>query len=414
MIQAFLSLFQSEIAQRIISGAIVSSPVWVSLLFVFIAFDSWLIYKRREWIKAQGSVLLEIRLPNEILKSPVAMELFFNTLYGMGVGNLVDVYLKGRVRQWFSLEIVSIDGQVHFYIWGFKGMKSRIESQLYAQFSNIEVHEVADYALAVQRNPEVLSIGFIGQIVLTKASAYPIKTYVEYGLDKDAKEEYKHDPLVPLLEFFGSLKKGEQAWIQILIQAHGKEGIKLGRIFTKPDWKGDVEKEVKDFIKKNVPAVEGKDKQPTNKDLTKDQQNVVAAIQRTVAKYPFDTMIRAAYIADKTAFNPTNIGGLLGSFAQFSSPALNGFRPGFGAGYDYAWQDPTGKKKAENEEALLEAYKRRSFFNTPFRHFHGSPYILTTEELATLFHFPSAIVAATPTLTRLPSKKGQAPANLPI
>ncbi len=29
----------------------------------------------------------------------------------------------------------------------------------------------------------------------TKGDGYPIKTYVDYGLDKDPKEEYKVDPL---------------------------------------------------------------------------------------------------------------------------------------------------------------------------------------------------------------------------
>lgn len=415
MMNTFLSLFQTEQAKQIFSDVLVSAPFWIPLLFIFICFDLWLKYKQREWIKAQGSVLLEIRLPSEIFKSPQAMEFFFNSLYSVGVGSLLDVYLKGRVRQWFSLEIVSLGGQVHFYIWAFKNMKERISAQLYAQFPNIEVHEVADYALTMQHDLDVYSFGWIGQMILTKADAYPIKTYIEYGLNDNDKEEYKHDPLVPMLEFMGSLKQGEQAWVQILIQPHGKEGLKYGRIFTKPDWKPAAEKEIKEFIKKNVPAVEGKEKQPTHKDLTKDQQDVIASIQRTVAKNPFDTMIRAAYIAKKDVFNPVNIGGLLGSFSQFSSQALNGFKPGyFASRRDYIWQDPTGAKKRKDERALLEAYKRRAFFNTPFRNFHAKPYILTTEELATIFHFPSAIVAATPTLARLPSKKAEAPTNLPV
>jgi hypothetical protein len=39
--------------------------------------------------------------------------------------------------------------------------------------------------------------------------------------------------------------------------------------------------------------------------------------------------------------------------------------------------------------------------------------VLSTEELATLYHFPGAI-AATPSINRIPSKKSEAPANLPI
>ena len=70
----------------------------------------------------------------------------------------------------------------------------------------------------------------------------------------------------------------------------------------------------------------------------------------------------------------------------------------------------SGKKRD-----LLHAYKLRSFFELPYKNFGGlKPFILTTEELATIFHFPSGIVSQTPTLTRVPSKKSEAPSNLPI
>jgi hypothetical protein len=150
-------------------------------------------------------------------------------------------------------------------------------------------------------------------------------------------------------------------------------------------------------------------------NLSETQKNVVSAIERSVSKFAFDSMIRAAYIAEKDSFNPGNIGGLLGSFKQFSSNTLNGFKPGFNSGFDYPWEDFRGRKKKANEIKLLEAYKRRSFFHVPFKNLGKSKsYVLTTEELATVFHFPSAEVAATPTLSRIPSKKAVAPANLPI
>ncbi|MHB0977980.1 MAG: hypothetical protein ACYC1K_01050 [Minisyncoccota bacterium] len=413
LISNIVSFFHGELFALMLHYAWVLAPIWFTLALILTWLDLWLTYKRREWIKAQGSVLLEIKIPREMFKSPLAMEMFLNSLYGAGVGNLMDVYLKGRVRTWFSLEIISIDGQVRFLIWGHKNMKSRIEAQLYAQFPNVSVQEVADYTLGIHRNPEKITFGWFGQFALTKADAYPIKTYIDYGLDKDAKEEYKHDPIVPMLEFLGSLKKGEQAWIQILIQSHSKEGLKYGRVFTKPDWKSDIEKEIKAIVKKATIKTEDQ-KNPTSLNLSKGQAEVIAAMERTASKYAFDTMIRATYFAENDVYNPANIGGLLGSFAQFNSQTLNGFKPNFTAGVDYVWQDFRGANKKNNEEKLLEAYKRRAFFNTPFKHFHGKPFILTTEELATVFHFPSYVVAATPTLSRIPSKRAEAPSNLPI
>ena len=46
------------------------------------------------------------------------MELVLNTLNQTGGdGNFIDKYMKGKVRPWFSLELVSIEGNFHFFIW---------------------------------------------------------------------------------------------------------------------------------------------------------------------------------------------------------------------------------------------------------------------------------------------------------
>lgn len=413
MIDAFLQVFSADSLERFVHFARVLAPIWIPVLLCVVMFEIWIHLKRREWIRDQGSVLLEIKLPREQTKSPLAMEQFLNHLHQTGVGSLIDVYLKGRVRPWFSLELVSIGGSVHFFIWMHSGFRQRVETQLYAQFPNIEIHEATDYSLGVKHDLEKLSFGWMGQFTLTKPDPYPIKTYVDYGLDKDPKEEYKIDPLVSVLEYLGSLKKGEQAWIQVLVRAHAKEGLKLGRIVTKPDWKKDVEKEIKEILKKGVLKDKEDKTVDSTKHLSQGQKDVISAIERTTGKVAFDSMIRTAYIAEKEVFSGGNIGGLIGSITQFNTNSLNGFRPDFKASYDYPWQDPRGKKRASNEQKLLEAYKRRSFFEPPFKNFHGKPFILTTEELATVFHFPGE-VAATPTLSRIPSKKSEAPANLPI
>jgi hypothetical protein len=46
----------------------------------------------------------------------------------------------------------------------------------------------------------------------------------------------------------------------------------------------------------------------------------------------------------------------------------------------------------------------------PFKSPH---FVLNTEELATMFHFPGG-VAATPTFNRIESRKAEAPTNLPV
>jgi hypothetical protein len=421
MFDQLLSLFTAnELLMRSLHVLLKLWPLWLSAVALRVAIHQWLLYKQREWIATQGSVLLEIRLPTEQFKSPASMELAIQALHQAGVGSLTDVYLKGRVRRWTSLELVSDGGQVHFYIWCFKSERKGIETALYAQFPNIEIHEAPDYALPIRYDTQKYKFGKVSHLVLTKADAYPIKTYIDYGLEKDPKEEYKTDPLSNVIEFLGSLKPGEHAWIQILLRAHAKETLKYGRIFTKPDWKSEAEKEIKEILKKaKLQSAAAPDKYDP-KYLTEVQKITVNAIERSLEKPAFDSMIRVAYFAEEAAFNAANIGGILGVLKQFSSQTWNGFKPSW-YDFDYPWQDIDSHigtlwdKKSRVESEFLEAYKRRSHFYEPFKWLHDDkPYILTTEEVATLFHFPSAMVAATPTLARIPSKKAEAPANLPI
>lgn len=415
MFSEFLSVFNNQVFAKALEVAWSLWPIWLPLLLVRLAFDTWLNYKQREWIKGQGSVLLEVRLSREMLKSPAVMEVFVQALHQSGVGTLSDVFFKGRVRPWFSLELVSDGGQVHFYIWMHAKWKKSVETQLYALFPNIEVREVPDYTLSVSYDLTKYKFSKMAHMVLTKPDAYPIKTYIDYGLDKDPKEEYKNDPMAPMLEFLGSLKPGEQAWIQILVQAHSKEGLKYGRLVTKPEWKSAANAEIKKILKEAKLQTEVAPDKYDPKYLTDEQKETIKAIERSLAKPAFDTMIRAFYFSTVETNDPNNIGGLLGSFKSFSSNTLNGFKPGKGADYDYPWQDFEDMLRRANEREFLEAYKRRSFFNPPFKNFkRDKSFILTTEELATIYHFPSSAVVATPTLVRIPSKKSEAPANLPV
>jgi hypothetical protein len=62
------------------------------------------------------------------------------------------------------------------------------------------------------------------------------------------------------------------------------------------------------------------------------------------------------------------------------------------------------------KKTFYRNYVYRSYIYPPAGH---KPMVMTTEELATLFHIPGQ-VATTPTLERIPSKRGEPPANLPV
>jgi hypothetical protein len=222
-------------------------PIWLPIALLAVFWQTWMDYVRWKFIKEQGSMLLEIRIPTEMLKSPAAMELVFTSLYQTGSATYLETYLKGKVRPWWSLELVSLGGQVKFYIWTWPKFRHLLETHLYAQFPTIEIVEAEDYTESVHHDPENQPMWSMYYNV-GKEDAYPFKSYVDYGLDRDPKEEFKIDPMTNVIEYLGSVQRGEQVWIQIMMQAHKKEGLKEGRFKPKPDWM--INPDFQDFLQR--------------------------------------------------------------------------------------------------------------------------------------------------------------------
>lgn len=408
--------YKTIMAPQVLGYVIAISPVVLAIFLGKMFWTLWVRYVRSYNFFSQKYTVLEIRLPKDQFKSPLAMELFLNSFHNTADGTWFDQYWNGKTRPWFSLEMVSVEGQVKFFIWMPSGSKNFIETSLYAQFPGIEVHERPDYSRAMYFNPKENKI-WATEFKFTRDDPYPIKTYVDYGLDKDPKEEFKVDPLVPLLEFLGSVGPNQQIWFQILIRAHKDDQIKPGFLFKTHDaWKDKAQKEVnKILIRDSKTKLAGEPDEEhgfvKSPMITKGEQEIVAALERSITKQSFDAGIRAMYIAKNDFFNPSNIGGIIGSMKHFSSEHLNGFKPGgkWMGKIEYPWQDFRDIRRNRMSRQVLAMYKRRAYFFPPHE---GKKMVLNGEELATLFHFPGA-VSATPTLQRVPSKKAEAPANLP-
>lgn len=386
-------------------------PFWAPIIFGAIFWHEWIHFVQERYRSNMKWVILEIKLPKEIHKSPVAMEIALNSLYQMS-GSIVwwDKYWKGKIKDWFSLEMVSIEGHIKFFIRTPAIYKNVIEAQIYGQYPDIEIYEVPDYTRYVDYRGKEGEWEMVGiEYSLSKPDPYPIKTYVDYGLDKEGiKEEFKIDPLTSVIEYLGSVGPGEQVWIQILVQSPNKRFKKKDG--SKGDWKDEGKAIIDELTKRNEKTAEG---MPAFKMLmmTKGEQEVIGAIERSMSKLGFDCGIRALYLVKKDKFDPSNIKALGGILRPFTTNNLNGFKPLlFTAGFDYPWNDFNGIRLTHLRKEQFKAYKQRAWFYLPRK---LKPFVLTSEELATLYHFPGG-VAQTPTFGRIASRKGEAPVNLPV
>jgi hypothetical protein len=394
------------------------APVWLPILLLGGALRIREILKQSEFIDSQKYIVLEIKPPRNLVKTPLAMETFISAMhFAPGEGTWYVRWL-GRMRPWWSLELASFEGQVHFYIWTRENYRRVIESQLYAQYPGVQVIDAIDYSRTISAKPGEWNVWGC-DFKHTAEDPLPIKTYVEYGLDKVQKEPEQVDPLANLVEFLASAGKGEYVWLQFVFRVHKGEKYrkeKGGEYTWKEKAKEMIEKirsETRDSYKDPVTGEE----RPGFPNPTKGQMEKISAIERNVSKFAFDVGIRGVYVAKPEKFNPIMITHLIAVFKPFSSEGWNGIR---GSGWlmnfdDYPWEMSVQKLKDEYATKLVEAYRRRQFFFEPFSYGIAPEEIMvmSAEELATVYHIPSRAVE-TPSLGRIQSATGEAPPNLPI
>ena len=379
--------------------------IWAPILFGWLAQHLWLEYRQMVFIRKSfyPFILLEIKVPREINKTPLAMEIAMHAFDRGPSGNWWEKWVDGKCKPWFSLEIASLEGSVKFFIYTPQKFKSDIEANLFGQYPDVEIHEVKDYVSLAPYLHEPKDWEMAGcTFSLTKPDPYPIKTYVDYGLDStQTKEEMKSDPISSIIEYMGGIGRGEYMWLQIGIQKTAPRFSTAGTWFGKHDWTDEGKKIVKELQEKYAGEVGTR--------ATKRQTEVIQAIERSLGKPGFDASFRSIYVARKEYFDRARTGGIRDLLNPFGTQDLNGFRS-HGLFPDYPWEDYNNILLNRRKRKLFDGYVRRSFFFPPYR---MPKYVLNTEELATIFHFPGG-VTETPTFGRIGSRKGEPPANLPI
>ena len=419
-------------------------PLVSTIVLGILAWKLWMHYINQDFISGIDWILLEIVPPREVLRSPRGMELFFTSaLYHWSMKGGREQYWNGAVWFWHSLEIVSIDGQVHFYVRIPSRLKELVETQMYAQYPQAQVKVVEDYTLGVDKITPDSDWNLYGcEFELEKPEAYPIKTYVDFGLDKDPKEEFKVDPISPLIELFASIEKGEQMWVQIVIRPAKKDYRKKGVPWYKShskkyhDWVTETQVVLDNILNPYTRYHEPRPDGVTPKEMRPPPflDNTVKAITGKRTKLGFDTGIRVCYVAKKEKFNMNNRRNIRLIFRQFSTPSLNALTRFNGTQADayggYFLASPETVRLLSNR--MLHEYRERTFFYPPLRHkifnrhvvfwpfsvwmkpyFHSETFVLNVEELATLWHFPGQMLKV-PSLERIESKEAAPPSNLPI
>jgi hypothetical protein len=367
------------------------------------AYFIWRLRKEKEevdWLAGRSFTVLQILVPKQNEKGPLAAEQMFATLHGI-------FKKEATVQDHISFEIAAEDKSIKFYIFVPTELRDFVEGQIYAQYPNVEIKEVEDYASAVTTTPELQVAGT--ELKLTNFDFYPIKTF----------QNFEVDPLSGITGVLSKIKPGERVWMQILVEPTGdawqkagmkaaaamKKGMKLsptglsdafsaknmakaGGLFVRDLVKTAAQGPAKVEEKPAPTALQPLPGQPGSK-LTTTEAEGVKGVETKITKLGFKTQIRIVALSPDIYTAQSKVTGILGAFKQFGQSNLNTLAPA---------------KDIVRDASILDAYKRRAM---------TKGYVMNTEELASIFHLPT-ITVETPTIAWVGSKKGEPPQELPV
>lgn len=350
-----------------------------------------------------------------------------------------ETWVDGQVQTSLSFEITSFGGEIHFYIRCDTSYRDAVEASIYSHFPDAEISIAKDYTKLVPQDMPNKDWDFWGtDYTFLKENAYPILTYKSFEREQEDIEEKKVDPMSSLFEALAKIKPGEQFWLQIqaspitnaevpwitegeaLRDKMAKRPVPAG-LSTKP-----IVFEAAEILLKGAPEKETQKEEsliPPEMKMTPGERDVVAAIEEKISKLAFNTSIRFIFLGKREVFNKGNLRLGFVYFSSFATENLNKLIP---------WGKTISKIKKGRFLPInrliprrLHLRKRKMFRqyvgrNTPL--FPRAPgkgkgkaegqFILNTEELASLYHFPSWRTAPVPGVSRVETKR-RAPPDIP-
>ena len=371
--------------------SIILSPfVWIPLVGLF-AYLTYRNYKKQNRLEVLNvdSVLLMLEIPRTNDKKELAAEQLFASLHGI-LRDKNELKNSGGVQEHLSFEIVSAKGQIRFYVWVPKILQSFVEGQIYSQYPTVQIYKCdEDYV----DNRHKHTIVYSSELTLTEDSALPIKTFDSFEVD-------------PLAGITGTLAKldadhNEELWIQILtrpvsddwhknttdkwikrIKSGGKSGGFLGTGLDLT-WLGQI------FAALWKPPEGGISGEAKAAEISERDKTRISKAEEKATKLGYEVKIRLAYLGSDEINAKLNMQALVGTFKQFNSTNLNGFKV----------------EGSTFEPEALDAYKLRQFTDDGF--------ILNISELASVYHLPHTSVE-TPNIVWASSKTAEPPAKLPV
>ena len=297
----------------------------------------------------------------------------------------------------FEIANPSNSEEIFFFVAIAKKFRESIEKQIHSFFPNASIEKVSDYSIFSPKSFTATAV-----LELKNKYALPLKTY----------EDMKVDPLNEITNSLSKFKtEKEGAAVQLVIVPAKNRWKKLGHSIAHKMQQGKQLKDVhsnsfaKSFVKGFFGAINeivsilfgssksGGEEFPVDNEnivqLTPEEQELVKSIEDKANKTGFYTNIRLLASADTQERAEEILSQMENSFSQFENSEINYFQV---------------KKRTKEKEVS---------FNYIFRNFEKeNSVILSTAEIASIFHFPIS-TTETPKIKWLKSGSAPPPVDIP-
>lgn len=309
----------------------------------------WFKYKNREEVSLRF-VVMQLAVPRDNEVKIEAMEQVVASLYSIKKGGFMQ---KFKAQTHLSFEIIARKEDIRFYVSCHENLASLVEKQLAAAYPGAEIKIVEEPNIFNEEGKVEFA-----ELAVRDKSYMPLKTFKDLATD----------PLNLITTTLAKMSEGETAGIQIIVSPAESDWSKAGAGYLASTKKAEADPEKAKF-----------------KLSPEDMQSIDAKVGRP----GFITTIRLVSVAPTSEQAKANLSNIKGAFSQFNSD-LNGF---------------SGANIRFKRMFMLDyIYRYQSMF--------GSNSILSSDELATVWHLPNKMVE-TPHIHWLPAKMAPATGGIP-
>lgn len=356
MDQIDLQIFTDRLITISLAGlaAILAAGLVLILIYLIVVYFR---LKKREEISLE-MVTLEVKLAKENeIKIDAADQMFssFSSLKKSGFWSFLEV------DDVVSFEIIGKKAEIRFYISAPNRIIDLIEKTIYGYYPMADIRKVDEPNIFSEHGKVVF-----GGLVQKEISYMPIRLY----------RDLPTDSLSAITSSLSKFDDNEAGIIQILIRPADSKWKKNGKSYVSSTKKNEANPEKATF---------------------KTDPKVLEKIEDKCSKSGFETVIRFVVTASTKDMADTHLKNIKNAFTQFNSD-LNSFG---------------GTKNLIKGGFMINfIYKFFPIIDWSFWPFGKSISILSTDELATIFHFPNKTVE-TPHIQWLKAKTAPVPIEVP-